>query len=201
MNINGDTIMILTGVFGLILTILAYIFIVPEKKREKLNNFGKFLHDTVNFKYLIVEKILQFLYILCTAAVLVFGFFALFAVEEHYSYSYYYSSSSSSEWVGYYGLLIMVLGPIAVRLVYEFALMMLLLVKNVIQINSKLKAHDGAVKDDPFAAPDESAYTAPAAPAHNAAAEPEYTQSRTCPVCGAKITVGSFCPSCGAKAD
>lgn len=40
-------------------TVLAFVFIVPEKRREKLNAFGKFLHDTCNFKYLVVEKLLQ----------------------------------------------------------------------------------------------------------------------------------------------
>ena len=31
-------------------TVLAFIFIVPEKRRARLNGFGKFLHDTCNFK-------------------------------------------------------------------------------------------------------------------------------------------------------
>ena len=53
-------------------TILAFIFIVPESKREKLNSFGKFLHDALNFKFLIVEKILQALYIFATAFIILF---------------------------------------------------------------------------------------------------------------------------------
>lgn len=48
------------------MTVLAFIFIVPEKRREKPNAFGKFLHDTCNFKYLVVEKLLQALYIFAT---------------------------------------------------------------------------------------------------------------------------------------
>ena len=52
-------------IFAIAATVLAFIFVVPEKKREKLGTFGKFVHDTVNFKYLIVEKILQALYIFC----------------------------------------------------------------------------------------------------------------------------------------
>lgn len=35
--------------------VLAFIFLVPEKRREKLNGFGKFIHDTLNFKYLIIS--------------------------------------------------------------------------------------------------------------------------------------------------
>ena len=55
-------------------TVLAFVFIVPEKRREKLNAFGKFLHDTCNFKYLVVEKLLQALYIFSTALIILNGF-------------------------------------------------------------------------------------------------------------------------------
>lgn len=73
MNIYSDAIeqlgifTIVGGILAIVATVLAYVFIVPEKRREKLNAFGKFLHDTCNFKYLIVEKILQALYIFFTA--------------------------------------------------------------------------------------------------------------------------------------
>ncbi|MBO4734426.1 MAG: hypothetical protein J5662_08120, partial [Clostridia bacterium] len=60
--------------------VLAFIFIVPEKKRPALNKFGKFLHDTLNFKYLIIEKVLQALYIFATAFAVVYGFLMLFYV-------------------------------------------------------------------------------------------------------------------------
>lgn len=64
MNIYSDAIeqlgifTIVGGILAIVATVLAYVFIVPEKRREKLNAFSKFLHDTCNFKYLIVEKIL-----------------------------------------------------------------------------------------------------------------------------------------------
>lgn len=68
------------GAFGIIATILAiiatvaaFILVVPESKREKLGRFGKFLHDAVNFKFLIVEKILQALYIFVTAYLILCG--------------------------------------------------------------------------------------------------------------------------------
>ena len=116
-------------VFALISTVLAFIFIVPEKKRVKLNKFGKFLHDTLNFKYLIVEKILQAIYIFSTALVIFGGLFSALHSEGEYIV---------------YSLLIMILGPIAIRLVYEFLMMAILLVKNVIQINNKLKSENNA---------------------------------------------------------
>lgn len=54
---------IIATILGIIATVAAFILVVPESKREKLGRFGKFLHDAVNFKFLIVEKILQALYI------------------------------------------------------------------------------------------------------------------------------------------
>ena len=33
---------------ALVATVLSFIFIVPEGRREKLKAFGRFLHDTFN---------------------------------------------------------------------------------------------------------------------------------------------------------
>lgn len=119
-------------------TVLAFIFIVPEKRRAKLNAFGKFLHDTCNFKYLLVEKILQALYIFATAFTILLGFFSLFQAEF------------------LVGLVMMIVGPIALRLVYELFMMAVLLLKNVIMINKKLKNQNDTADSsaDVFAAPD-----------------------------------------------
>ena len=69
---------IVAVIIAIVATVLAFIFIVPEKRRAQMGAFGKFLHDTCNFKYLIVEKILQALYIFATAYVILAGFFMLF---------------------------------------------------------------------------------------------------------------------------
>ncbi len=160
-------------------TVLAFIFIVPEKKRASLNKFLKLLHDTLNFKYLIVEKILQAMYIFATAYVFLLGFLMLFYVEPGYGYY------SAPVWHGGTGILIMLLGPIVIRLAYEFMMMVILLVKNVIQINRKLKSENGEAKEDIFKVPQIEKTAKPAAP--------------VCPNCGTKVTSGSFCPNCGNK--
>ena len=122
---------IIGGVLAVVATILAYVFIVPESRREKLNAFGKFLHDTCNFKYLIVEKILQALYIFFTADLIILGFFMLFAAPE--------DIFGDRHWLGGFGIAIMILGPILIRLVYELLMMAVLMLKNVISINNKLR--------------------------------------------------------------
>ena len=134
---------------------------------------------------------MQALYIFSTALVIMFGFFMLFYVEQGYD-GYYYSTPD--RWYGGYGVLIMILGPIAIRFAYEILMMFILLIKNVIQINNKLKGDAESkdifassiadIKEEVSAAPVPS--TAPA-------------NTTYCPTCGQVIDANSpFCPYCGA---
>ena len=139
---------IIGGIIALGGTIAAFIMIVPDKKRPTLNKFFKWLHDFFNFKSLWLEKILKFLYINATLSCIAVGFFMLFSGYESYSYSSYSSHSHSSfqSFAGY-GVLLMFLGPVIVRIFYEFLMLIILLVKNATDINNKLVAQDGSVAD------------------------------------------------------
>ena len=193
-----STMLIIAGVLALVATVLAFIYIVPEERREKMGSFGKFLHDTCNFKYLMVEKILQALYIFSTAAVILFGVLMLFRTE----YNYW---TDSRIWMGGYGLLIIILGPIAIRLSYELMMMAILLLKNVISINRKLKNQNERSADaDLFAVP-ELHRTQPAKPAAPvtpvAPAAPAQRSTPFQPAEQAAPVVPSFCTRCGAHLD
>ena len=129
---------IVGGLFSLAAAILSFIFIIPENK--KLNPFFSFLRDLFNFKDLLIEKIFKFLYVLSTAFCIIGGFFMLFLTRSVYHSGYrgsigYYTS----EWIGYYGLLLMVFGPIIVRIVYESIMLTILAVKNIMQINRNVQ--------------------------------------------------------------
>lgn len=139
--------LIIAVVLAIAATVLAFIFVVPEKRREKLNAFGKFLHDLCSFKFLVVEKILQALYIFSTAFIVLYGVLQLFNVQRDYW-------TGASRWMGGTGLLCIIVGPIAVRLSYELMMMAVLLVKNVISINRKMADETGSAGGDVFAAPD-----------------------------------------------
>jgi hypothetical protein len=112
-------------------TIVAYILIIPEKKRAGLNKFLQVLHDIFTFKSLLLEKIIRVLYVLSTLSCVFVGFFMIF--------------SGARDWSGNFqsmalpGFLTMVLGPIAVRLSFEAVMMFILLVKNTIEINNKFE--------------------------------------------------------------
>lgn len=138
-SINTITFMTVVGIIGAVaLTVLAYIFIIPEKKRAGLGKLMAFVHDILNFKTLFIEKILKALYALCTFACIAVGACWLFGFS-HYSYGGEYGYTRT-QWMGGWGILLMILGPIVIRLAYEGIMMFILLVKNTIEINNKMKS-------------------------------------------------------------
>ncbi len=164
-------------------TVLAFIFIVPAKKRDNLNKLGKLLHDIVNFRFLIIEKILQALYIFATAFTIFTGFFTMFMFNS-YNYGRVFLTS----------IAIMILGPIAIRIAYEAMMMFILLIKNVIQINNKIKSADES--DDPFAVGIDTIKGEPEAEPAPAPVAPAAPVARFCTECGAQKDENGICPNC-----
>lgn len=119
------TVGIISALVSLVCSILVWVLVMPEKKRPTLNAFFTFVSDVFNFKSLLIEKILKFTYLLLTLFAILFGFLA-FVV------------SIDDGRAALIGLLVMILGPIVLRLVYELSMMAVLLVKNVIEINNKM---------------------------------------------------------------
>ena len=192
-------------IISIILTILLAILVVPEKRRNGLPKFFQVVHDICNFKGLLLEKVLKVLYIFSTINVMLTGIFTWFSGGYNFGMTFLT------------GLLILVLGPIIVRLAYEFLMLFVLLVKNVIQINNKLNGRS----DNPFAnnidlnqfknsnAPEQN-YTSPyAQPVQPIQPEQPVVQNnyqpqqnndsvRFCTTCGTKITGNTdVCPNCG----
>ncbi len=158
---DPSTALIVFAVISLILTILAVIFITPRRRKPELNGFFLWLHRVFNFDELLIDKILKFLYIFSTLYVF-FGSIVMLCC-------------------GYEALpclLVMLLGPFAVRLVYEAMIMFIILVRNVSEINRKI---GGTPAPEP-------------APVR---VRPEV---RLCPNCGKKLNPGSsFCGNCGSS--
>ncbi len=162
------------GFIGVIAAMICiYVLIMPEGKYRTLNPFCRWLSDLFNFRSLWLESIIKFFYILSTVSCVIFGFFMLFSVVD-----YYYGSSS----LALPGLLLLVVGPVVVRLVYEGTMMFIILVKNTMQINNRLR--NAAVDSTP-----EAEVAAPAEPVI------EY-----CEKCGKQIEDDViFCSNCGNK--
>jgi hypothetical protein len=182
----SDGLMVFAVLAAIAATVLAFIFLVPEKRRAKLNGFGKFIHDTLNFKYFIISKVLQAFYIFSTAFVIIGGFFMLFQTDFF------------GRWMGGYSLLAMLLGPIIIRVVYELLMLSLLLVQNVISINRKLRNQndEDGKEADIFASPDLSGFKAKFRKQQTS--NPN-AGARFCFRCGAPLDPYGNCPNCDAN--
>ncbi len=53
---NQIIFLVIAAVLAIAATVLAFIFIVPEKRREKMNAFGRFLQDLCSFKFLVWKR-------------------------------------------------------------------------------------------------------------------------------------------------
>ena len=173
-------------VVAIISTVLAFIFVVPEKRLKSMNGFTRALHDIFNFKFLIIEKILQALYIFVTCFVLLCGFFMLFVTVD-----YFYDS----KWLGGYGIIVMLLGPIVVRLFYELLMMLILLVKNVIAINVKLTGKGGSDTAVRFGASPIDYFGKKT----EAGTGSHARKASFCTRCGSPLDPSGVCPNCGKR--
>ena len=116
-----NTALIIGIIAAVIVTVLMYIFVIPDKARQNLPGFLQFIHDVVNFKTMILESVIKLLYVFCTLGCICVGILLLFG---------------STFWVG---LIVLVIGPLVLRVIFELIMLFVLQVQNVISINRKLK--------------------------------------------------------------
>lgn len=128
-------------IIGIVLAVAATVFIcvrvLPKKYDGRLDSkFLQFLHDFFNFKTFYIEALTKFIFVLLTCLCIFVGFLLMFGKFEYYGYFGMTFTQSTL----LYGLGIMLLGPLVLRVTYEFVMMAILLVQNVIDINRKMKA-------------------------------------------------------------
>lgn len=134
------TLGIIAILLAIIATIVICIVIMPKKKRPQLTGFALKLHDIVNFKSLIIEKILKVLYVFSTCSVILIGIFSIFSGTNFFAC-----------------LVIIVVGPFIVRLIYEGLMLVIVAVQNIIEINNKLPAAGLSARPEAQAAPAQAA--------------------------------------------
>ena len=138
----------LASIAAIVLTILLYIKVLPKKLDGTFEKKGlQKLHDYFHFKKLYLESVMKFIFVLATVTVVCVGVFMLF------SYTGYGRWKESMFW---YGVIMLVAGPISVRLAYEGIMMFILLVKNVMDINNKLSAPKTEEPEAPAAQEEEA---------------------------------------------
>ena len=132
--IDYETALILGSIAAIAATIFLYIMVLPKRLDGNFSNpILQWLHDYFHFKKLYIESVLRFIFVLASAAIVCYGFFAMLG---YVGYGRYKESTFLP------GLLLMVFGPVVLRLFYEGTMMFILLVKNVIEINKKLSNKD-----------------------------------------------------------
>ncbi len=151
----SNAITLLTGFVGIVLVVLGMVFlylkVVPKKYDGTFKNKAlQFVHDYFNFKKLYIESVLKFIFTLFTVIFIAAGvvgvlssFLGIFEnLSDVFQYGMPFWRVITSFFTGLItSILTMVIGPVAVRLTYEGIMMFILLVKNVIEINNKTKAH------------------------------------------------------------
>ncbi|MBO5340707.1 MAG: hypothetical protein J6A62_06905 [Oscillospiraceae bacterium] len=146
------------GIFvllGIAATIAAMILlcckVLPQSKDGTFSNkYLQMIHDYFNFKKLYIESVLKFIFALATVTCVVMGIIgllmAVFNLLGGFVHLFDYGSGYFSYLMGSFVVSVLgsaataVLGPVALRLVYEGTMMLILLVKNVIEINNKINA-------------------------------------------------------------
>jgi len=118
-----ETISVLSVISTIAAVICAYIFIMPRSKAASLKGFPRFLHEFFNFRKLYIESVVRFFYVATTIGCICTGFFMLFG----------YRGLTAIP-----GLFLMIFGIVGVRLIFELQMLLILLVKNVIEINAKI---------------------------------------------------------------
>ncbi len=137
---TGQTVYLVSAVLALLAAILVFVYVMPKSRDGKLSPFWQFLHDLFHFKRLYLESILKFLYAFATFLAFFTGFIGLILGLS--------DALEDGVWMpALVSLGIMLLGPVALRIVYEFAMMGILLVLNVMEINRKLKREPGRRED------------------------------------------------------
>ena len=158
-------------IVSLLAALVMSIIFLPKSKRDSMGKGGQFMHDLVNFRHFFIADILKFAYIFLSVYMILSG---LYVVVEGYTE----------------GLLTVILGPVVIRLGYEFIMMFISLVENVCEINKKMPSKGATTQPAPQAPATPVAPVAPVAPAA--------PKTVFCTNCGAQCEADSkFCVNCG----
>lgn len=154
-----------TPFFSLILPILALIAIIAGglalyflfvRKPNRFQGAAAKLHDALNFRTFYTEKLLRALYSITVVAIVVYSVVLLFT---HFLTA----------------VLLFVLGNLAARIIYEYALLLLVLCRNTQEINRKM----GPLPEEQPVPPASGYNPAPAAPQQPPV--PPVTPQQPCP--------------------
>lgn len=140
-------------VVAVVLTALLLVLVLPKQKDGHLPAFFQLLYDLFTPKALMIEKLLQVLYVFLNCLTVLFGIAIFF----------------NGFFAGFgrivLGLVILVVGPVLLRVIHELLLLAVMQVKATREINQKLDRLTGAATAGSRAAQGTETQTPPAPPA------------------------------------
>ncbi len=123
--------LILSLILSIVGGIVIYFVFLSKKNEGKFQGFLGWLYDFLSFKKMFLEVFLKIAYI-CTALYFTLSSFTYMAIPG----------------MGFLiFLLVLVLGNVLARVLYEFALVKLIICRNTTEINQKLSAKNINVED------------------------------------------------------
>ena len=117
---NSSVVAIVALICAIVGSILVFVLFLRKDNESKYTGFVKWLYDYLQFNKLTIDIILRFTYL----------FLAIFITVASFGLI-------SSSFLGF--LLTLILGNLVLRVVYEFSMLVILIYRNVRELNEKTK--------------------------------------------------------------
>ena len=121
---------------ALIGTFALFILVLPDRRRPFLSPVLRAVADFLNMRRLMLEAILKAVYVFLNLLMILCGIFALFTVRDGV----------------YIGILMILLGPIVLRILHETIMLRLVTLKTLQEVRNHLRGEDAP----PEAVPEEA---------------------------------------------
>lgn len=117
---NSSVVAIVALVCAIVGSILVFVLFLRKENETKYTGFVKWLYDYLQFNKLTIDIILRFTYLFLAIFITVMSFGLI-----------------STSFLGF--LLTLILGNLVLRVIYEFSMLVILIHRNVRELNEKTK--------------------------------------------------------------
>lgn len=109
-------------IIGIIMSFVVFFVFMSKKNVNRFHGFFGWLYDYLQFKNFIIEGLLKFFYVLGACVCTTVGVFNILCLQM------------------VLGFAVLIFGNLVLRILYEFALMIVVICRNVSEINKKWAA-------------------------------------------------------------